>query len=1230
MGYISQLVLENFKSWRGRQMIGPFKRFNCVIGPNGSGKSNLMDAFSFVLGEKTSNLRVKSLRELIHGANEGRPTSSTASVQLVYCEENGENKIFSRSIVGSSSDYRLNGTQIGRAEYITELEKLGIIVKARNCLIFQGEVESIAMKKPKERTQLFEQISNSLELAEDYEQKKKLMLQAEEDAQFCYNKKRNVAAERKHARIEKDEADRYKRLRLDLLDKKVQLQLFQLFYNESKLETFLKDLSEKHLETDSQKEELAEAESELKSAKQGLGKLSREMQQIEKEIRAHETSLNHLRPQFIKAKENTAHQIKKAEMTKSSLKNSENRCRKFQQDIDDLENEINEVQKAWRAFDRRVEEERMKQLGDIELEQSQLEQYKTLKEEARKKNAVLAQQLEKLHWEWRATEEKIEIQRRKQSEAEVNKKCVEEQIEEYHRRMGKLEEYINTCIKALEEHRNQEEQLVREIEYSKQRMSEVNEELNLTVSELQNAKIDFHEGSRQKMKAEILESLKRMYPDAVFGRLFELCHPIHKKYQLAVTKIFGKYMNAIVVSSEKMGRECIRYLKEERAEPETFLCLDYLNIKPINEKLREIKGSKMLIDVVQCSTASLKRVVQFVCGNGLVCETVKEAKHIAYDGPERLKTVSLDGTLFLKSGVISGGSSDLRFKARRWDEKEINELKEKRDALMSELKELIKLRRKESDLKQLNAQTQGTQTRLKYSQSELDVIKKKNLVNCFAEQSRLESEISNLASQLAMLTEELQTQKVKIEDTQELMNKLEDRVFERFCEEIGVQNIRDYEEEHVKQHQETDRKRLEFESQKTRLEIQLEYLRGQLRKETEKMEKLKEALRKEEEDITKLKKDERQVLASVDETLSQQQRFKNQLTLKKSEVSDAQKAVETTRKTLLNISREIGKKQKVLMTIESLIEQKRLERHNLLLDCKVQDLPITLLAGSLDDIMEIELEAESESTVATADIYERESNIRMDYRRLPDQLLRLLNDDEISAELMRLRQECIAHENTLLKTQAPNLKALEKLQNVSDKFQETTDAFEASRRKASLCRKQFDQVKQRRYELFSQCFEHVSVAIDQIYKKLCRNTSAQAFLGLENTEEPYLEGIGYNCVAPGKRFMPMDNLSGGEKSVAALALLFAIHSFRPAPFFILDEVDAALDNSNIGKVTSYIREQTRVNMQMLVISLKEEFFSKADALIGVCTERAEMCSQVLTLDLTIYGEDEDSESNGEK
>ncbi|XP_053834074.1 structural maintenance of chromosomes protein 1B isoform X1 [Vidua macroura] len=1227
MGYLKLLVVKDFKSWRGQQVIGPFMRFNCIIGPNGSGKSNIMDAVSFVMCEKTSNLRVKSVRELIHGAHVGKPVSSTASVKIVYCEEDGEEKTFSRVIRGSCSEFLFNDKSVSRSAYVSELEKIGILVKARNCLIFQGTVESIAMKKPKERTQLFEQISNSWEYAEDYEQKKKKMQQAEQDAQFNYNKKKSVAAERKQAKIEKEEAEHYQMLIKELDEERIQLQLFQLYHNEKQISFLKSSLDEKNMEAYMKKEALSAAEDSFKVKKKIFGILNRDQQHMEKEMKTLEASLIQRRPLYIKAKENTSYQIKKVEMSKKSLRDKEKACDKEKQNIKELEMELNDIEKAWRAFEEKTEEERMQRAADIELGESQLERYKELKEMARKKVAILAQQLEKLRWEDKGDQERLKLNRRKKNEIEETIKQTVEQVEEHEKRIEKLEEYAKICIGSLTEKKQQEEVLAKEIENATMRMAEVNEDLNKIAGELQNAKIDYHEGRREQMRAEILESLKRLYPDSVFGRLLDLCHPIHKKYQLAVTKVFSKYMTAIVVATEKIARDCIRFLKQERAEPETFLALDYLDVKPINEKLREIKEAKMMVDVVQTQFAPLKRVIQFVSGNALICETVKEAKHIAFDGPVRLKTVSLDGTLFLKSGVISGGSSDLRFKARCWDEKEISKMKERRDSLINELKDLMRIRRKEADLKQLRAQCQGTQTRLKYSQSELDLIKKKHLANLFMEKSKLESELVNIEAQYDMLNEGVVQRKLKIEEFQKKINEVEDVVFREFCEEIGIENIRVYEQEHVRQQEEIDKRRLEFENQRTRLNVQLEYNRDHLQKLTNSVSKLRETIHKDEAEIINLQKDEEKLLKKVNELLEEQQHLKDRLNAHKSELTKSQNEVEEFRKMMLTLNREATKLQREATGLETSLEEMRLRRHNLLLECKVQDLKIELLSGSLDDISEVELGTEIESTQTLSGIYEREEGIQIDYSTLDIDLKELESDKDIEDHVKQMQQEIKSKEVTLMKTAAPNLRAGEKLLIARDKFQESIDAFENSRKEARICKQEFEEVKKRRYDLFSQCFEHASIAIDRIYKKLCRNSSAQAFLSPENPEEPYLEGIGFHCVAPGKRFMPMDSLSGGEKTVAALALVFAVHSFRPAPFFILDEIDAALDNTNIDKVSSFIREQAHEQVQMIVISLKEEFYCKADALIGVCPEHNEvMFSQVLTLDLTEYPEGEEQDT----
>ncbi|XP_060110292.1 structural maintenance of chromosomes protein 1B isoform X3 [Heteronotia binoei] len=1164
MGFLKLLMVENFKSWRGQQCIGPFKKFTCIIGPNGSGKSNVMDALSFVMGEKTSNLRVRHIRELIHGAHIGKPVSSTGSVGMVYCEENGEEKTFSRIIRGNGSEFLFNGTAVSRSIYTKELKEIGIIARARNCLVFQGEVESIAMKKPKERTQLLEEISNSGELANEYAEKKRVMQKAEEDAQFSYSKKKNVAAERKRAKLEKDEAERYQMLFEELRECKGQLQLFQLYHNEQKISFFKEKLAAKVMNIETKKIAVANAENIIKAKKKGLGMLNRDQQHIEKEIKSLEVMLNQKKSQYIKAKERTSHQIKKVDMAKKILKDHLKQQGKQEESKKELEGELIDIDKAWRTFEKKVEEEALQQEKDVLLEESQLNKYKDLKELVRKRVAMLIQQQEKLQWEQKGDEEKMLFDKRKQKEIEGNIKQVMEQIENHKNRVQKLQDYSSTCIKTFLEKKHEEELLSNEIEQAKIRMAEVNDELNKIVSDLHNAKIDVYEGKRQQMRAENLESLRRLYPDYV--------------------------------------------------------------VEPLNEQLREIKGTKMMVDVIQTSFPPLKKVIQFVCGNGLICETVKEARQIAFDGPHRLKTVALDGTLFLKSGIISGGSSYLKMKARYWDEKEINALKEKRENLMNELKDLMKIRRKETDLKQLQAQCQGLQTRQKYSQSELELIEKKHLSSFSKEKSKLESELVNMHSQHEMLNEGVLQRARKIDELQKKINEVEDNVFSEFCEEIGVENIRVYEKEHVQQQEEIDKKRLEFENLKTRLGGQLEYISSHLAKEVNKTNMLKETIYKDDTETVHFKKEEKNFLQMVDEVAAELQQLRERQNVKKTEVAESLSQVEESRKILLTLNREMGKLQKEAVAIEALLEEKKLERHNRLLECKLCDLKINLLEGFLDDISEIELGTGTESSEVTTDIFEREQAICIDYRSLTDELKELQSDKETETHLARLQQEVAAKENALLKTAAPNMKAMERLHIVTGRFQESADVFEAHRKEAKLCRQEFEQVKKRRYDLFSQCFEHVSVAIDQIYKKLCRNNGAQAFLSPENPEEPYLEGISYNCVAPGKRFMPMDNLSGGEKSVAALALLFAVHSFRPAPFFVLDEVDAALDNTNISKVSSYIKQQSHEKFQIIVISLKEEFYSKADALIGVCAQEDDfMFSQVLTLDLTRYLDSNENE-----
>uniref|UniRef100_A0AAQ4NWQ9 Structural maintenance of chromosomes protein n=1 Tax=Gasterosteus aculeatus aculeatus TaxID=481459 RepID=A0AAQ4NWQ9_GASAC len=1215
MGYLKLIEIENFKSYKGRQIIGPFHKFTAIIGPNGSGKSNLMDAISFVLAEKTSNLRVKTLKDLIHGAPVGKPAANRAFVSMVYQEDNGEERSFTRAIIGSSSEYRINNKVVGLPEYSEELEKLGILIKARNFLVFQGAVESIAMKNPKERTALFEEISRSGDLAQEYERRKKEMVKAEEDTQFNYHRKKNIAAERKEAKQEKEEAERYQRLKDEVARASVQLQLFKLYHNETEIEKLNKELGQRNKEIDKDRKRMDHVEEELKDKKKELGRLMREQQTIEKEIKEKDSELNQKRPQYIKAKENTSHKIKKLEAARKSLQNAQKMYKKRKGDMDELDKEMKAVELSKQDFEERMEEEAQSQGQDLTLEENQVKAYHRLKEEASKRAATLAQELEKFNRDQKADQDRLDLEERKKVETEAKIKQKIREIEENQKRIEKLEDYITTSRQSLDEQKRMEEELTEEVEMAKRRIDEINTELNQVMEQLGDARIDRQENSRQQRKAEIMESIKRLYPGSVYGRLIDLCQPTQKKYQIAVTKVLGKNMDAIIVDSEKTGRDCIQYIKEQRGEPETFLPLDYLEVKPTDEKLRELRGAKLVIDVIRYEPPHIKKALQYACGNALVCENVEDARRIAFGGPYRHKTVALDGTLFQKSGVISGGASDLKAKA-------VDKLKEKKEKLTEELKEQMKAKRKEAELRQVQSQAHGLQMRLKYSQSDLEQTKTRHLSLNMQEKSKLESELANFGPRINDIKRIIQSREMEITDLRDRMNLVEDEVFIEFCKEIGVRNIREFEEEKVKRQNEIAKKRLEFETQKTRLGIQVDYEKNQLKEDQEKVMMWEQTVKKDEAEIERLKKEEHRHMKIIDETMAQLQDLKNQHLTKKSEVNDKNHDMEEIRKKLGGANKELTHLQKEVTAIETKLEQKRSDRHNLLQACKMQDIRLPLRSGTMDDISQGEGSSqteESSSQRTSSTVLAKEALIEIDYSNLSEDLKDALSEEEIKGETNTLQQRLNEQQSILQRISAPNMKAMEKLESVRDKFQETSDEFEAARKRAKKAKQAFEQIKKERFDRFNNCFESVATNIDEIYKALSRNSSAQAFLGPENPEEPYLDGINYNCVAPGKRFRPMDNLSGGEKTVAALALLFAIHSYKPAPFFVLDEIDAALDNTNIGKVANYIKDQSVLNFQAIVISLKEEFYTKADSLIGVYPEQGDcVISKVLTFDLSQY------------
>jgi len=249
---------------------------------------------------------------------------------------------------------------------------------------------------------------------------------------------------------------------------------------------------------------------------------------------------------------------------------------------------------------------------------------------------------------------------------------------------------------------------------------------------------------------------------------------------------------------------------------------------------------------------------------------------------------------------------------------------------------------------------------------------------------------------------------------------------------------------------------------------------------------------------------------------------------------------------------------------------------------------------------------------------------RIDFTQMDSKFKQRLSDQNEK----KIRQDFETQISSLTATisaMTPNMKANEQYESANQRFKESGMDFDNAKTRAQKAVANYNRVKTLRSNRFKHAFEHIDESLKTIYKDMTKSSKhplgGNAYLSLDDSDEPYRSGMKFNAMPPMKRFRDMEQLSGGEKTVAALALLFAIHSFRPAPFFVMDEVDAALDNINVLKVCNYIRQRSD-DFQCIVISLKDMFYERSKSLVGICKDVSTSSSRAITLDLTRFQDDE--------
>ncbi|WRT67180.1 uncharacterized protein IL334_004146 [Kwoniella shivajii] len=1233
---LRRLELSNFKSYRGQQVISfGDAPFTCIIGPNGAGKSNLMDAISFVLGVKSAQLRSTQLKDLVYRGRraaqiEGEEMdideetqtqtqtqqsgtendARTAWVMVVYEDEQGKEWSFRRSIsAAGASSYFLNGRSVAWKDYNGQLEKFNILVKAKNFLVFQGDVEGVASQDSKALARLIDRISGSLDLAPAYETAKASQDKATEASTANYAKKRSIITEVKHFKEQKDEIMQWEKMR-DAKDALVQRHaLWKLYHLTNEINESTQKVEEASNKLTELRQSADRDERTLRDVKKEQAQAQLTVKKREASVKKAEKAYEDKKPELVAVQTQIAHSEKK-------INNATILAERVQKDETRQAENLTNLEKGAKDIETRMEEagERQRQRSQaagITLSGADLEEYRRLRSSANSQAVQERQQLETL--------------RRQQKTLQDGLSSYEDRIQQAQRQRIKVSGEIDTLAEREEALTADRERIKAQLDHAQaerrrinMRETEINERLQETYNKLLQAGVDKRETEREAKLKETIASLKRVFP-GVHGRVVDLCRPTATKYDVAVTTVLGRNLDAVVVEHEKVAIDCIEYMRNQRAGQATFIPLDTIQVRPVPERLRNfVKGARLAIDCIEYNP-NVERAMQHACGSALICDTMDIAKYVCYDKAQEVKAVTLEGTVIHRSGLITGGQGSGG--ARKFDDREVEGLNRQKELYLSQLQELHRSKPKDKadegfleSLARLDAESTIAKDELAATRTRLNGLRE--------ELEHTNSNINKLTPEVQKRQRDVTNAENRRSELLDTVHTVDDDVFEEFCERIGVANIREYEDVQLKIAKEASEAMEGFSAQQARVKHQIDFETTQLANTRERLASLQSTISKENRNITTLQSN----LADIESSLEELQGKIDSQRVRLDAASEAYEAivtrVEQARDTARRTQRTLDKALKEIAAWNDEIERSGSERHAIYRRCRLEEIDLPLVTGSLDKVPIEPTNSRGEDAMDIDDEGTQRAVETDDYGIEPDfDDLEEEDKEDKSEDVGREFEAQITKMKTDLEKVVPNMKAIDRLKDVEAGLEEAEDEAEETRRESKKAKDEFQSLKKRRCDLFNKAFTHMSEKIDRIYKDLTKTQNqvgGTAWFTLEDAEEPYLSGVNYNTMPPGKRFAEMEQLSGGEKTMAALALLFAIHSYHPAPFFVLDEVDAALDATNVSKLARYVRNQADKEVQFLIISLKSTLYERADGLVGVYREQEENSSRTLTLDLRKY------------
>ena len=1200
-------------------MLGPLTR---KVGPNGSGKSNLMDAISFVLGVRSVHLRASELKDLIYSENalndnheisyhEDVPTR--ASVMAVIEDTKHTEHRFQRIVnANASTEYRYNGRITTYASYNAKLEQLNILVKTRNFLVFQGDVESVAEQCSKDLSDLMDQISGSRTLKNEYDEARISYEEAAEQLTALVSKRKLLQNELRQVRQHKEAFDRFGALKNEVHNHTIQKILWRLYHINEIIEIHT-DWIEAHASRGEQAQKrLHEKEQMLSEARSMLGSVQQKKLDLENERKQANRSLDGIRPEKDRLIERIGHVNRRLQQAQFLYKQAEKDHDTLKESLKRLESDAALVQTC--SDKMKAEQEAALAATSIKLNETDLQNYHDLKLKSQSTVVQERSQMEQLQRKIREKQTSLDVHQDRIQDMESKL----ERLEQLLASLSETQAELATREPESAEKLGRAKSILSTLQSKKESISSREKQLNEALVGCYNRLLrmgqDQRVHEREARLRESLRSLRTIFP-GVHGRLLDLCKPTQRKYELAIATALGRNAEAVVVNHEKTAVECIEYLRNQRAGQATFIPLDTIQTKPINDRLRSLSPqARLAIDVIQYAPV-IERAVSYACGNAMVCDTLDVARNICYERAQRVKAVTLDGTIIHKTGMITGGPS-MQETVKKWDDQELQGVQRERDRCMSELKELQQQKYVLEEEDELVASVTRAQASLQSIRAEqADVMRQTQ--DAQSECAAIISQKKKTQDMIDKLNEDMSQLRSQMSDIEHTIHAADDDIFTEFCERIGVANVREYEANQLHISQALSVATQQYQRQLARIAHQRTFAEQQVKNTADRLAFIQASMEKERQRIPRLEEELQNCENSIQKYREIKARIQASFEAMQEEHDEKTETVNERRKALFHVMRDVEAHRKEVAERNDEIAQLDTERANLFRRCRMEALDLPLESG---DLANVPLEEDVSMPVSEADNAVqvcRQYDITVDFSRLSD----AERTDRGSGKEYELQSRIdLAREE--MEKLTPSTSTAERLDKLEKELKMCEHEIDSGREQVRESRDEFQLIKKQRSDLFMKAYHHIADRIDGVYKDLTKTKMAPmggvAYLTLEDTDEPFRAGIRYHAMPPMKRFRDMDQLSGGEKTMAALALLFAIHTYQPAPFFVLDEVDAALDAQNVANVSHYIREHASDRFQFIVISLKASLYERSQGLVGVYRDQEAHSSASVTLDLEQY------------